>query len=259
MIDRDEKFFAALLRLAGLTPAGDEGRVVVETLLGHGRAVLGADGATVLLQDDTGRLRVAGATGERSRAVAEAGLRHGGPAQLAHGGLHVVSFAMDDVDVWPEYAAEAARQGIRLVHAVPIAVGEEALGVYALHWRKDAHLSGVEERYAQALGRMAAVGIVNRRQLDEHDRLACQLQQALDSRVVIEQAKGMIAARAGIDTARAFELMRATARASGRPLAEVAEDVVRGIESSPGTLPTAADGRPSDPRATRSRRFRPPR
>lgn len=255
--NRDEAFFTALLRLAGVTPAGDGGWVVVETLLGPGRTLLGADGATVLLQDDTGSLAVVGSTGERSRRLAEAGLTHGGPAQLAHAGLHVVSFVNDDVDLWPRYAAEAVRQRIRVVHAVPIAVGDNALGAFTLHWEQDVHLSYQDERYAQSMARMAAVGIVNRREIEEHERRAGQLQQALNSRVVIEQAKGMIAARAGIEPARAFDLIRVTARASGRRLSEVAEDVVRGIRTVPEGGPQTADGDGRPARPTRSRRFRP--
>lgn len=254
--NRDEDCFAVLLRLAGVSAAGNEDQVVVATLLGQGRALLGADGAAVILEDHDGRLRVAGATGSGSRAVAEAGLRDGGPAQFAHHGQHVVSFVIDDPRLWPCYAAEATRQGIRVVHAVPIAVGNHALGVYALHWTENVHLSYQDEHYARSLARMAAVGLVNGQQMEDHDRRADQLQHALDSRVVIEQAKGMIAARAGVDPGSAFDLIRATARASGRTLAEVAEEVVRGIASMRDSGQCWEDQGPRESARPRSRRFR---
>lgn len=243
-LDRDEMFFSTLLQLAVATSAGDGDRIVTETLLDPGRTLLRADGATVLLQDRTGQLAVTGASGQRSRLLAEAGLRHGGPAQVAHGGVHVVSFVADAVALWPAYAAEAARQRIRVVHAVPIAVGENAIGAYTLHWADVVHLSEEDDRYAQSLARMAAVAIVNRRELQEQERRTSQLQEALDSRVVIEQAKGMVAARANITPGRAFELMRTTARGSGRPLREVAEDVLRSIAPKVETARWVAPGLP---------------
>lgn len=235
--EADDEYFSILVQLAGVTPEGKDDSVVVETLLGRGRALLGADGAVVILADHDGQLQVAGGTGLCSRALADAGLRYGGPAQLVHHGQHVVSFVIDDLRLWPSYAAEATLQGIRVVHAVPIAVGGHALGVYALHWKENVHLSYQDEHYAGAVARMAAVGIINGRHIGNHERRVCELQHALDSRIVIEQAKGMIAAHAGVDPGSAFDLIRATARASGRPLVEVAGDVVRGVASMRGLRP----------------------
>ncbi|KAB7744792.1 ANTAR domain-containing protein [Nostocoides sp. F2B08] len=253
----EDEFIALLLNLATLRANENGQRCVVATLLGPGLALFGADGGTVLLADAEGGLEVAGAASQRSQAVAVAGLRHGGPAGMAHRGLHVVSFVADDVRRWPEYARAAQAQGVRLIHAVPIEADGCRLGVFTLHWLTDVELSYEDELRAQSLARMAAVGLVNGRTLEAEHRLATQLQCALDSRVVLEQAKGMVAVRAGIDPGRAFELIRSDARDSGRPLSQVAEDIVRGIAPLSGAAPMSAAGPSPESRTRRSRRYRP--
>lgn len=258
MKDPCEGELVALLLKLAMLPANENGpRCVVATLLGPGLALLGADGGAVLLGDAQGCLEVAGATGARSRAVAVAGLRHGGPAQVAHRGLHVVSFVADDVTRWPEYAREAQARGVRVVHAVPIEADGHSLGVFSLHWLTDVELSYADELNVQSLARMAAVGLMNGRTLEAEHRLARQLQCALDSRVVIEQAKGMVAVRAGIDPDRAFTLIRSAARDSGRPLGQLAEEIVRGIAPLTGTAQVSPASLSNEGRNRRSRRYRP--
>jgi hypothetical protein len=150
---------------------------------------------------------------------------------VAHEEGRPVSFLADGTGdgPWPRFTQEAGRHGIQSVFAVPVAVGTERLGAYALLWRRLVRVTPDDQRSIAALGRMAAVGLVNRREVVRHVVLEEQLQHALKSRVLIEQAKGMLAERAGIDTTSAFELMRSTARAGGRRLTDVADEIVRGL------------------------------
>jgi hypothetical protein len=83
-------------------------------------------------------------------------------------------------------------------------------------------------RLAQALAELATIGILSQRELVQSRRLARQLQRALDSRVVIEQAKGAVSAWLGVTPAEAFGLLRSYARARSRPLPQVAGDVLDG-------------------------------
>lgn len=253
--DDDEPIFRALLELVGITSSGAVDGVV-GTLLRAGREVLHADGVAVLLES-SGVLRVAGGVPHAAEQLAEADLRDGGPGSTAHahGVEETFTLGLDahgGPQDWPRFAAAARARGVRTVHAAPVCMGERRLGAVLFCWSSVLMLEERDVRVAEALGQMAAVGIINRREVEEHDRRASQLQQALDSRVVIEQAKGMIAERAHVDPATAFELIRSTSRASGRPLSDVARDVVRGLRTC---YPVDAGAQDSPP--LRSRR-RPP-
>jgi AmiR/NasT family two-component response regulator len=83
-------------------------------------------------------------------------------------------------------------------------------------------------RLAQTLAELATIGILSQRELRQSQRLARQLQHALDSRVVIEQAKGAVSAWLAVSPADAFELLRSYARARSLPLPHVAADVLAG-------------------------------
>lgn len=232
---RDEELFAVLLRLAGVTDAHRDSSVV-DTLVGQGRSLLRANGAAVVLDTERHPLRVAGSSSRVAHDLAVVGLRHGGPTTVADEEGRPVHFLADGAGdgSWPQFTAEADRLGIQSVLAVPVAVGAERLGAYALMWRRLVRVTPDDERSAGALGRMAAVGLVNRREVVRHEVLEEQLQHALDSRVLIEQAKGMLAERTGIDPTSAFELMRSTARAGGRRLSDVAAEVLLGLARGHG-------------------------
>jgi hypothetical protein len=92
----------------------------------------------------------------------------------------------------------------------------------------DYRLPDTEAGLARVLARAAAIAISRQREHRDAEQTARQLQGALDSRVVIEQAKGAVAARLGITPEAAFELLRAYSRRATRRLAEVAGEAVRG-------------------------------
>jgi hypothetical protein len=232
---RDEELFAVLLALAGVADTHRDSSVV-DTLLDGGRSVLRAHGAVVILGEDPAPPRVVGSSSRAAHDLALVSLQHGGPTSVAHEERRPVSFLADGTGdgPWPRFTHEAGRHGIQSVFAVPVAVGTERLGAYALLWRRLVRVTPDDRRSIAALGRMAAVGLVNRREVVRHVVLEQQLQHALESRVLIEQAKGMLAERAGIDPTSAFELMRSTARAGGRRLTDVAADVLRGLARDRG-------------------------
>jgi hypothetical protein len=85
-------------------------------------------------------------------------------------------------------------------------------------------------RVGQALADVATIGLLQQRAIHRRDALTEQLQSALNSRILIEQAKGVLAERLGLDTADAFTLLRSTARGQNRRLSELATAVVNGTE-----------------------------
>lgn len=204
---------------------------VVTLLLSHCLALLPVDAAAVLLTDRAGPLRVLAATTEEARLLELLELQDdGGPAQAAHATRQPV--LVPDLplmaDRWRVFVGEAVQRGVRSAYAFPMTVHHRSIGALSLFAYEPTELAPEHLRIAEVLATMSTIGIVNQRTADQQDELARQLQRALESRVVIEQAKGVIAAQQGIDLAAAFDRLRTAARSSGRPLPQLAADVVSG-------------------------------
>lgn len=129
---------------------------------------------------------------------------------------------------WPRFVAAATDLGIRSTYALPMRLRDRTIGALNLFTRVPDGLDDADQKLAHVLAGMATIGIINHRTIRQQEVLAEQLQTALNSRVIIEQAKGVIAERFKMSMGSAFELLRAAARASRRPLSEVAADVAEG-------------------------------
>jgi hypothetical protein len=129
------------------------------------------------------------------------------------------------------------------VHALPLRLRSETIGGLNLFGSTAGALSPHALRVGQALADVATIGILQERALRRQEVLAEQLQGALNSRVVIEQAKGMLAERGQIDLSQAFALLRAHARTSQQRLSDLARDVVNGTTLPGGLLDP---GRPEE-------------
>lgn len=138
--------------------------------------------------------------------------------------------AFDDLRVmreqWPRFAPHALAAGVGAVASVPLRHGETTIGAVDLYDAGPRTWSDDELRAAQLLADIAAIYVTNASQLDRERRLNEQLQTALDSRIVIEQAKGVVAAARGIDVDEAFAVLRKHARDHRATLRAVAEAVV---------------------------------
>ncbi len=133
-------------------------------------------------------------------------------------------------DRWPAFAPAAAARELLAVLASPIPYSDQAVGVVAV-FAADPHPWTEAEREAiVAFTDLVALLILNAMEATERGRLAGELQVALDSRVVIEQAKGVLVGRHGLTTRQAFERLRRQARDQRRPLTEVARGVVSAAE-----------------------------
>jgi GAF domain-containing protein len=141
-------------------------------------------------------------------------------ADLAHAG-----------DRWPVFAPRAIEAGFQSVHAFPMRLREKVIGALNLFGTEDSHFDPDEVRVVQALADVATIAILHERNLAQAEVLTEQLQGALNSRVVIEQAKGALAHADGISTAEAFELLRSRARSTNTRLVEVAQAVLSDLEN----------------------------
>jgi len=127
---------------------------------------------------------------------------------------------------WPNVAPAAVGAGWTSVYALPMHLRAEVIGTLVLLRAEAGPLPPADLVAAQALADVATIGILQHRAAEEHRLLAEQLQYALNSRVVIEQAKGVLAEHSGLDMDGAFEALRGYARANNRRLVEISHAVV---------------------------------
>jgi transcriptional regulator with GAF, ATPase, and Fis domain len=129
---------------------------------------------------------------------------------------------------WPDFIQAARDEGFGAVHAVPLRLHRETVGGVNLFRRSTGVLSAADRRTVVRLATAAAIGLLHRRTVHELDTVNSQLQQALNNRVVIEQAKGFLVARHGLTLEVAFTLLRGYARPRRQRLTQVAQGVLDG-------------------------------
>lgn len=195
-------------------------------------AVLDVDGAGVSLVDDDNDERLEFVTATNADIAVIEGLqavRGEGPCHDAHEHGQVVAVTdLSDDDRWPAYRDIALERGCVAVAAMPMPVHARHIGAVNLYHRKPHEWSDRELMVGQVLANMASGYIVNNAELNESLTLAKQLQRALDSRVIIEQAKGMLAGRRDISPSEAFGMLRSHARDTNTRLHELAGRIVEG-------------------------------
>jgi len=207
--------------------------------------ILRAEAAGVMLADARGGLRLIASSDERMRLLELFELQGAqGPCLDAFStGRAVQASAADSRVRWPDFAPYASDAGFRVMCAVPLRVRTDIIGAMNLFRATDELFTDDEMGVAQAMGEMAAIGLIQERALRERSLLTEQLQAALHSRVVIEQAKGMLAEYLKVTVDDAFQLLRSYARNRNRKLSDVARDVVE--RKMPGTALTTRPGQES--------------
>jgi GAF domain-containing protein len=190
--------------------------------------ILRAGAAGVMLADGRGGLRLIASSDERMRLLELFELQGAqGPCLDAFSsGRAVQASAADSRARWPVFAPHASDAGFRFMCAVPLRVRTSVIGALNLFRGSDEPFTGAEMEIAQAMAEMAAIGLIQERALRERNLLTEQLQAALSSRVVIEQAKGMLAEYLTMTVDDAFTLLRTYARDHNGKLSDVASDVV---------------------------------
>ena len=148
-------------------------------------------------------------------------------------------------DRWPRFTAVALEAGMQSTHALPLKLRSTLVGAVNLFARKEQHLSEGDVALGQALADVAAIGLGQQRVTRDPAMLAEQMQAALDTRNVVEQAKGMLAEHSGLHPGDTFPYLRAHARQTHQTLDHVAKRVVRGQLSMADVLP--GDPGASDP------------
>jgi transcriptional regulator with GAF, ATPase, and Fis domain len=190
--------------------------------------LLEIDAAGLMLADQRGTLHATAASAESARLLelfelqTDAGpcldaFRTGEP--VVNADLHANEHR------WPRFAEAAEAAGYVSVHALPLRLRSTVIGALNLFCTDRGLLSDADVRTGQALADVATIGILAQRNLHQAELLTTQLQTALNSRVIIEQAKGVLAERHQITVDQAFTLLRDYSRSHNRLLSDVARDV----------------------------------
>jgi len=190
--------------------------------------ILGAQAASVMLADARGGLRLVASSEERMRLLELFEIQSAqGPCLDAFGtGQPVQATAAESRSRWPMFAPRASEAGFQAMCAVPMRAHTDTIGALNLFRGTDEPFSDAELEIARALAQVATIALIQERAIRERNLLAGQLQTALRSRVVIEQAKGMLAEHLFTTVDQAFRLLNRYARDHNRRLTEVARDVV---------------------------------
>lgn len=195
--------------------------------------LLGVSACGIVLADHHGTLNLVAASSEEARLVELTQLQSlEGPCLDAFTSGTPLQYAdLWDAGArarWPRFSAAAIEAGYRSVQALPMRLRDNVLGAVNLLSKTSGTLSADTITLGQALADAATIGIVHQRALARQELVSEQLQTALNSRVLIEQAKGFLTHSLSIEVDEAFAVLRRYARANNRRLTAVADDVIEG-------------------------------
>jgi hypothetical protein len=210
-----------------------DGYDVIDFLQGltrHCVALLDVAEVGVALEDSSGILWPIASSSERMRALELIEIqREDGPClDCWRTGEAVRADDLESAHVrWPRFVPAALQAGFRSVYALPLRLRTDRIGALNLFAERSIGLSEDDAALGQALADVATIGILHERSLRERSVVNEQLRAALDSRIAIEQAKGMVAEQSGIDVDTAFALIRRHARDRNAKLTDVAVAIIK--------------------------------
>lgn len=202
--------------------------------------VLDVQAAGIMLAAPDGHLRAMASSSDAMRLLELFEIQaQEGPCLDSHRtGRPVVNQDLAAVDGrWPRFAAKALDAGFHSVHALPMRLRGSVIGALNLFRDGPGEMAAADVEVAQAFADVATIALLQHRAVHEAQVVNEQLTRALNSRVVIEQAKGMVAERLKLDMEASFDALRSHARSNNQRLADVAEAVII------GTLATSDLGR----------------
>src|SRR3954452_5367940 len=227
---RESDVAAAFVELAELMVTGSDLEEFLHVLCKWAVSLLAVDAAGVMLADENDRLRAIAASNEDTHLLEMFSLQNqdGVCIDVYKSGVVKQNSTAGTVERWPNFSRLAIEHGYGWLCGVPLRHGDDIIGAMNLFRESDQALGDSDVRIAQALADVATVALLQRRETAQARRRAAQLQEALDSRVLIEQAKGVLSERLDLQPEEAFRLLRGEARNSNRKLHDVAREVVHG-------------------------------
>jgi GAF domain-containing protein len=229
----DERLAQTFVELADTLVAGYDLMEFLQTLTERCVELLDVDAAGLLLADGRGTLQLVAASTEQARIAELFQIQNDeGPClDCFNTGQAVIISDIRAAEArarWPHFAAAAQDMGFAGVHAIPMRLRDQVIGTMNLFRSAPNGLDPAVARAARALVDVATIGILQERAVHQQELVASQLQVALNSRVMIEQAKGILAERLQTTPDDAFVMLRRYARNHNHPLTQLAGDVIRG-------------------------------
>ena len=227
----------ALLELGKLRFGEMKVEDAIQEIVHTTHSMFHVDGAGLMLADSEQHLRNVAASDARLMHLEELQIEHHeGPCIDAFETKALVGVEdLADDDRWPLFSDAAIARQVRAVLASPIPYNQYAVGVVAVLSEQSRPWSPEGELALLAFTDLAALLIASMMLGEEQSEITAQLQGALNSRQIIEQAKGVLIGTRGISARAAYEQLRAQARAERRKLAAVCADVVENASRPAGT------------------------
>lgn len=208
----------------------------LHNLADHAADVSGASSVGLLLADRDDALHY--------MAASSAGAKHLELFQIQHdegpcldcfrsGEPVILSDLSEAENRWPAFAPRAMAAGVHSVHAFPMRLRNQVIGALNVFGEQPLPLGETDVRIVQAMADVATIAILQARAISSAEILTEQLQGALNSRIVIEQAKGVMARAQGVNVDEAFTALRRHARDNHLRLVDLAHDVVNGTVDLP--------------------------
>ncbi len=221
-------FLQTLSRFAVVLPVRYDLETTLSELTESVTAVLGLSGSGVTMAEE-GRLRFVTAVSEASRELeCNQEEQQAGPCRDAYdlGAVVKVTDVREESARWPEFSATAARLNVAGVAGIPMRLADQIIGALNLYSPEPREWSDEDIAVASVLADVATSYVVNASKLRQQEQLSEQLQEALESRVVIEQAKGITAEQHAVTIDQAYQRMRRHARTNNASMRLVAEAIV---------------------------------
>lgn len=232
MVSREQRLAETLVRLADTLVRDFDVVDLFHQLVESVPGLVAVEEAGLLLADGHGDLQVMAASSESVRIIEllQVHASRGPCFDAFETGEMVMSSFYDAaaVDRWPAFVESARAGGFGSILAVPMRVRGTVLGALNLFRVDREELAGEDVVAAKALADIATIAILQDRAAHDSTVLVDQLQHALNSRVIIEQAKGVLAEKMHVDMDESFALLREYARNHNLTLRKVAEDVASG-------------------------------
>ncbi len=228
-VSRESRLSAAFVSLADTLTDEYDMVDLLHTLLEECVEVLTLSAGGLMIADSVGHLELLASTSEKADLVEVMQLAAGaGPCiECFTTGVSVAVPDINDTQKrWPEFSTVALKQGFRSVLAVPLKLRGQIIGTMNLFANGVGNVSQRDTAIAQALADVATIGILQERAVRETTIVTEQLQRALDSRILIEQAKGVLSEVGSLEMDAAFAALRDYARHNNLSLRDVSERVV---------------------------------
>jgi GAF domain-containing protein len=251
MVSRERQLAVTFIQLADTLVSDYDLLSLLDVLLERSMAIVDANAGGVLLSDGKGSLKPLVCSDETMRMLELFELQNDeGPCiESYRRNEQIVQDDMARSARWPRFTPVALENGYRSALAIPMRLRGDVIGAVNLFRDRPGQVERADVDAAQAFADIATIGILQQRAVSDARQLTGQLQTALNSRIVLEQAKGIVAERAQMDIGDAYQALRWYARNHNRYLRDVAAEVVSGAldasEVARTRIPPVRGGVPS--------------